>query len=238
MTRRPAAARATAWAACWRRPASCSSRCSATTTPSAQAPRRNRRTRERDLPLAVLASLGMAMAMYLAISLVLTGMVPYNSCVDPSQAAGQCTEMILASFGGRGQRGVRRARPALGQRHHQCRGGRRHRQRGVRLHAGRGAHLVRAVARRPVAGLVRQVAPEVRHAASADHRAGRVHRAGGRPAADPRAGRAGEHRHLVRVHRDLRLGADPAHPSAGAGTALPVRAVAAGAAGHRVLAAA
>jgi APA family basic amino acid/polyamine antiporter len=52
---------------------------------------------QRDLPLAVLASLGVAMAMYLAISLVLTGMVPYNGCVDPSQVAGQCSEMILAS---------------------------------------------------------------------------------------------------------------------------------------------
>src|SRR5574337_1079365 len=37
------------------------------------------------------------MAMYLAISLVLTGMVPYNGCVDPSEAAGQCRQMILAS---------------------------------------------------------------------------------------------------------------------------------------------
>ncbi|HWU76392.1 MAG TPA: amino acid permease [Rhodanobacter sp.] len=52
---------------------------------------------QRDLPLAVMASLGVAMAMYLAISLVLTGMVPYNGCMDPSQAAGQCTQMILAS---------------------------------------------------------------------------------------------------------------------------------------------
>jgi APA family basic amino acid/polyamine antiporter len=52
---------------------------------------------QRDLPLAVVASLGVAMAMYLAISLVLTGMVPYNGCVDPSQVPGQCTEMILAS---------------------------------------------------------------------------------------------------------------------------------------------
>lgn len=52
---------------------------------------------QRDLPLAVLASLGVAMAMYLAISLVLTGMVPYNGCVDPSQLAGHCQQMILAS---------------------------------------------------------------------------------------------------------------------------------------------
>ncbi len=52
---------------------------------------------QRDLPLAVLASLGVAMTMYLAISLVLTGMVPYNGCVDPSETAGQCTQMILAS---------------------------------------------------------------------------------------------------------------------------------------------
>ncbi|MEO6927448.1 MAG: amino acid permease, partial [Rhodanobacter sp.] len=52
---------------------------------------------QRDLPLAVMASLGVAMVMYLAISLVLTGMVPYNGCVDPAQAAGQCTQMILAS---------------------------------------------------------------------------------------------------------------------------------------------
>ena len=51
---------------------------------------------QRDLPLAVLASLGVAMAMYLAISLVLTGMVPYNGCMDPSQLAGQCQQMILA----------------------------------------------------------------------------------------------------------------------------------------------
>ncbi|KGI76799.1 amino acid permease [Oleiagrimonas soli] len=52
---------------------------------------------QRDLPLAVLASLGISMLMYLAISLVLTGMVPYNGCVDPSQAAGHCDQMILAS---------------------------------------------------------------------------------------------------------------------------------------------
>ncbi|MEO9079729.1 MAG: amino acid permease [Rhodanobacter sp.] len=52
---------------------------------------------QRDLPLAVMASLGVAMAMYLAISLVLTGMVPYNGCMDPSEVAGQCTQMILAS---------------------------------------------------------------------------------------------------------------------------------------------
>ena len=52
---------------------------------------------QRDLPLAVMASLGVAMAMYLAISLVLTGMVSYNGCVDPTQVAGQCTQMILAS---------------------------------------------------------------------------------------------------------------------------------------------
>ena len=52
---------------------------------------------QRDLPLAVLASLGVALAMYLAISLVLTGMVPYNGCVDPTETAGQCTHMILAS---------------------------------------------------------------------------------------------------------------------------------------------
>lgn len=52
---------------------------------------------QRDLPLAVLASLGVAMVMYLGISLVLTGMVPYNGCVDPSEVAGQCQQMILAS---------------------------------------------------------------------------------------------------------------------------------------------
>jgi APA family basic amino acid/polyamine antiporter len=52
---------------------------------------------QRDLPLAVMASLGVAMAMYLAISLVLTGMVPYNGCMDPAQAAGHCQQMILAS---------------------------------------------------------------------------------------------------------------------------------------------
>ncbi|MGN2245154.1 amino acid permease [Frateuria sp. GZRR35] len=53
---------------------------------------------QRDLPLAVIASLGISMVMYLAISLILTGMVPYNGCVDATQAAGQCTSgMILAS---------------------------------------------------------------------------------------------------------------------------------------------
>lgn len=52
---------------------------------------------QRDLPLAVMASLGVAMAMYLAISLVLTGMVPYNGCIDPTEVAGKCHEMILAS---------------------------------------------------------------------------------------------------------------------------------------------
>ena len=52
---------------------------------------------QRDLPLAVMASLGVAMAMYLAISLILTGMVPYNGCMDAAQAAGQCHQMILAS---------------------------------------------------------------------------------------------------------------------------------------------
>ncbi len=52
---------------------------------------------QRDLPLAVMASLGVAMTMYLAISLVLTGMVPYNGCMDPSEVAGQCQQMILAS---------------------------------------------------------------------------------------------------------------------------------------------
>jgi basic amino acid/polyamine antiporter, APA family len=52
---------------------------------------------QRDLPLAVVLSLSISMLMYLAISLVLTGMVPYNGCVDPSQAAGHCDQMILAS---------------------------------------------------------------------------------------------------------------------------------------------
>ena len=52
---------------------------------------------QRDLPLAVVLSLGISMAMYLAISLVLTGMVPYNGCMDPAEAAGQCNQMILAS---------------------------------------------------------------------------------------------------------------------------------------------
>lgn len=52
---------------------------------------------QRDLPLAVLSSLAVAIGMYLAISLVLTGMVPYNGCIDPSEVAGQCTQMILAS---------------------------------------------------------------------------------------------------------------------------------------------
>ncbi len=52
---------------------------------------------QRDLPLAVIASLGVALLMYLAISLVLTGMVPYNACVDPTEVAGQCTKMVLAS---------------------------------------------------------------------------------------------------------------------------------------------
>lgn len=52
---------------------------------------------QRDLPLAVILSLTVAIGMYLAISLVLTGMVPYNGCMDPSETAGQCTQMILAS---------------------------------------------------------------------------------------------------------------------------------------------
>ncbi len=52
---------------------------------------------QRDLPLAVILSLTAAIGMYLAISLVLTGMVPYNGCMDPSEAAGHCTQMILAS---------------------------------------------------------------------------------------------------------------------------------------------
>jgi basic amino acid/polyamine antiporter, APA family len=52
---------------------------------------------QRDLPLAVMASLGVAMLMYLAISMVLTGMVPYNGCMNPTEAVGQCSQMILAS---------------------------------------------------------------------------------------------------------------------------------------------
>ena len=96
--------------------------------------------------------------MYLAISLVLTGMVPYNGCMDPAETAGQCH----ADDPGQrcaGECGVRGARPALGQRHHRRRGGVRHRQRGVRLHARCGAYLVRAGARWLAAALVRQAAP-------------------------------------------------------------------------------
>lgn len=52
---------------------------------------------QRDLPLAVVLSLGISLAMYLAISLILTGMVPYNGCLDPGQLPGQCSHMILAS---------------------------------------------------------------------------------------------------------------------------------------------
>jgi APA family basic amino acid/polyamine antiporter len=50
---------------------------------------------QRDLPLAVVASLAVAMAMYLAISLILTGMVPYNACAGGG-AAGHCQSMILS----------------------------------------------------------------------------------------------------------------------------------------------
>jgi APA family basic amino acid/polyamine antiporter len=55
------------------------------------------RNPQRDLPLAVVLSLAISMVMYLAISLVLTGMVHYDACVDPGEAAGQCHAMILAS---------------------------------------------------------------------------------------------------------------------------------------------
>ncbi|HET6724984.1 MAG TPA: amino acid permease [Gammaproteobacteria bacterium] len=50
---------------------------------------------QRDLPLAVVASLAISMAMYLAISLVLTGMVPYNACAGGG-VAGHCQSMILS----------------------------------------------------------------------------------------------------------------------------------------------
>lgn len=55
------------------------------------------RNPQRDLPLAVLLSLAISMVMYLAISLVLTGMVHYDACIDPGETAGQCHAMILAS---------------------------------------------------------------------------------------------------------------------------------------------
>ncbi|HET6654817.1 MAG TPA: amino acid permease [Gammaproteobacteria bacterium] len=51
---------------------------------------------QRDLPLAVVASLAVAMGMYLAISMVLTGMVPYNACIGGG-IPGQCQHMILSS---------------------------------------------------------------------------------------------------------------------------------------------
>ena len=52
---------------------------------------------QRDLPLAVVLSLGISMLMYLAISLVLTGMVHYDQCMNPAEQAGHCTQMILSS---------------------------------------------------------------------------------------------------------------------------------------------
>ena len=107
---------------------------------------------QRDLPRAVLLSLAVSLTLYIAMSLVLTGIVRYDTL---DNAAPVATAFV--------------ARPALGR----ASSSRSRRSPGISsvmlaFLARLRAHLVRDEPRRPAAGLVRRAASAFRHALSAD----------------------------------------------------------------------
>ena len=107
---------------------------------------------QRQLPRAVLLSLAVSLTLYIAMSLVLTGIVRYDTLNNAGSGCDRlhCDRLALgdASRFGRGRGG--------------------HRQRHARFHAGLRPHLVRHEPGRIAARMVRASASTIPHAPSPD----------------------------------------------------------------------
>ena len=110
------------------------------------------RNPQRDMPIGMIASLVICTVIYIAVAIVLTGMLPWSQ-LGTARAAGD---------------GVLGARHELGGGHHLARRGLRDDLRAARVPARPAAHLLLDGARRPAAAVGGEDPPEVPHAARHD----------------------------------------------------------------------
>ncbi len=142
---------------------------------------------QRQLPRAVLLSLAISLVLYVAMALVLTGMVHYDRLNSAAPVA--------AAFSDVGLRWVAlivSVAAVIGLL-----------ERDARLHAGLRAHLVCDEPRRSAAVLVFESASALSHAASPDADRGGADGAGRRILSHSGSGGTRQHRHALGLRRDL-----------------------------------